>query len=156
MNAIQSSAPEHKSSLLDDNEPLVPAITWLNMSGDVTITWDDTNREHILELVRAKMKQGYSFFILKPRAIKSFGNKKVSLKKESQLDKAVGLVVSDEDVAALIANLGDKDVEKVVNRGKAVLTLVPKSNSLNTTSRANTAEEVLSKQTVAVRPVVGG
>jgi hypothetical protein len=47
-----------------------PSITWLNMTGDVTITWDEQNKEAVLELVRAKMKQGYTFFIwatVKPR-----------------------------------------------------------------------------------------
>ena len=43
------------------------SITFLNMTGDITIAWDDTNREQMLALVQEKMAQGYSFFILQPR-----------------------------------------------------------------------------------------
>ena len=65
-------------------QALQPSITWLNMSGDVTITWDATNRERILALVREKMNQGYTFFILKPRAFKLLGQKKVKLTDPAQ------------------------------------------------------------------------
>jgi ribosomal protein L12E/L44/L45/RPP1/RPP2 len=150
---MQNTTPlEHVETL----GSVVPAITWLNMTGDVTITWDESNREQIVELVKQKMKQGYSFFILKPRAIARLGNKKIALKDESQLKDAIGVVVPDSQVSAIVAKLGDPEVETVVKRGAAVLTLVPKTQSLDTTKRAETAEEVVEAQSVAVRPIVGG
>ena len=81
---------------------VMPAITWLNMSGDVTITWDESNREAIIALVAQKMKDGYSFFILEPSAL-GLGTKKTALKKPSQLNKAVGIVVPEAQVASIVA-----------------------------------------------------
>ena len=133
-----------------------PALTFLNMSGDVTIAWDESNREQIIELVRRKMAQGYSFFVLTPRVIPVLGNKKVKLKKESQLDKAVGIVVPDDQIDALVAQLGDVDVADAVRHGHAGIAKAPSSRKLDSTRRAKTAEEVVTSQCVAVRPVVGG
>jgi ribosomal protein L12E/L44/L45/RPP1/RPP2 len=132
-----------------------PGITFLNMSGDVTITWDDSNCAHVQELVKRKMAEGYSFFILQPRMLSILGNKKVKLTDEAQLDKAVGVVVPDEAVNAIVSNLGDPDLEEAVKKGQARLARAPKGDK-NTIRRASSAEEVLRHQSVAVRPIVGG
>ena len=132
-----------------------PAITFLNMSGDVTISWTKENRVHVHELVKRKMAEGYSFFILQPRMLSLLGNKKVRLTHESQLDKAVGVVVPDEAVNAIVSGLGDPDLEEAVKKGQARLAQAPKGNK-NTIRRAASAEEVLANQSVAVRPIVGG
>lgn len=140
-------------------EQLLPAITWLNMSGDVTITWDDTNRERVLELVRQKMKEGYSFFVIKPRFLFLLGNKKELLVNESQLDRATGVVVPDEQVEAIMANLRDPSVTATVRNDHARLaktSATVKSGAYQAQHRARSAEEVVRHQTVAVRPVVGG
>ena len=144
LDAVASHAPEG-----------TPAITFLNMSGDVTICWDDHNREHILALVKQKMAEGYAFFVITPRVLPVLGNKKVALKNIKQLDKAVGVVVTDEQVEAIVANLGDAAVQGAVQSGQAKLTQVARSN-LQTTHRARNADEVVRSQSVAVRPIVGG
>jgi len=159
MQAIEQAAPAAPT------QQFQPGITWLNMSGDVTITWDDSNREAILELVRQKLKQGYAFFIITPRFLPMFGNKQVKLTDPAQLDKAVGVVVADDQVADIVGKLapataqtkrlGDDDVERVVRNGQAELANVPKAK-LETTRRAASAEEVLQHQSVAVRPISGG
>lgn len=132
-----------------------PAITWLNMSGDVTITWDDSNRAHVQELVKRKMAEGYSFFILQPRILSILGNKKVRLNNEAQLDKAVGVVVPDAALESIVSNLGDPDLDAAVNSGKARLAAAPKGTK-ETVRRARTASEVMASQSVAVRPITGG
>lgn len=145
MNAISEQAAE-----------VLPAITFLNMSGDVTITWDESNRAHVQELVKRKMQEGYSFFILKPRALAFLGNKKVALKNASQLDSAVGVVVPDAAVESIVSNLGDADVENAVRSGQARLAAAPKGSGKDAVRRAQTASEVLESQSMAVRPIVGG
>lgn len=139
-------------------EDCTPAITWLNMTGDVTITWDADSREYILDLVRQKMAQGYSFFVITPRRIPALGTKKSKLTSEAQLSKATGVVVPDDQARAMLAKVGsldDKVVQAAVQKGKARLTLVPKGEP-QTTHRAKSAEEVVRGQSVAVRPLVGG
>lgn len=147
---------DNTTDVIESSEALVPAITWLNMSGDVTITWDEGNQEVVRELVKEKMAQGYSFFILKPRKLKVLGNKKVALTHISQLENAKGVVVPDSVVTSLVDRLGDAEVESVVKSGKAHMAQAPRSASLDTTRRARTADEVVNSQAVAVRPIVGG
>lgn len=144
-----------------------PSITFLNMTGDITISWDEQNRDAILALVEQKMKSGHRFFIIKPRALGLLGNKKVPLTQLDQAAKAGSIVVPD-DVARDILNeakevpkrakLDDDAVETVVASGKAQLTVVQggKQTQYETQGVAKKAEQVLQNQTVAVRPIVGG
>lgn len=150
-------------------EEFVPAITWLNMSGDVTITWDESNRAAIEAMVEKKMKEGFSFFILKPRSLKVLGNKKVALTDPRQLKDAVGVVITDEQAAKMqngilpsaggqpVERVGDEDVRNAVTKGEAQMAR-SSSNvvSLDTVRRARNAKDVVANQSVAVRPVVGG
>lgn len=140
----------------NEQSSLSPAITFLNMSGDVTICWDDSNKDRIRELVTQKMAQGYSFFVLTPRAIPFLPRKKTRLTNPRQLDSAVGVVVTDDVVEAIVGNLGDTDVEAAVKSGAAVLAPAPATRSHNTVRRASSVDEVLRQQTLAVRPITGG
>ena len=140
-----SSAPE-----------FAPAITWLNMSGDVTITWDNSNREAVIKLVEEKMKQGYSFFVITPRFIPIFGNKKVALTDPKQLQKAVGVVAVTEVDSSVAVELGDKAVSALVKSGNAAIAKISRERQHDIQRRAKSAKEVLTSQTVAVRPIVGG
>lgn len=156
LNATPDDAPVLAGTASDKG--LQPAITWLNMTGDITITWDDASREHILELVRQKMAEGYSFFVITPRLIPALGTKKSKLTSDAQLSKATGVVVPDDQARAMLAKVGsldDKALQAVVQKGHARLSLVPKGEP-QSTHRAKSAEEVVSRQSVAVRPVVGG
>lgn len=144
-----------------------PSITFLNMTGDITISWDEQNRDAILALVEEKMKSGHRFFIIKPRALGLLGNKKVPLTELGQAAKAGAIVVPD-DVARDILNeakgapkrakLDDEAVEAVVASGKAHLSVVQggKQSQYETQGVVKKPEQVLQHQTVAVRPIVGG
>lgn len=146
---------------MQDTIEFQPAMTLLNATGDVTITWDAKNKDAILELVREKMKEGYAFFVLTPRRLLP-GTKKVDLAKAKQkhLDKAIGVVVPDDVVAAVLPrkNLDDPKVEALVAEGKATLSSFPGSedSSVELGPRVRTAEDILQNQTAAVRRVVGG
>lgn len=132
-----------------------PAITWLNMSGDITITWNESNEDAVLAMVEKKMKEGFSFFIIKPRALGLLGNKKVKAKSISDVKKAGQAILADEDFDGLLARLHDSDVEKVVSNGSAKLAK-PSTGEKEMVTRARSAKEVVRAQSVAVKPVVGG
>jgi hypothetical protein len=135
-----------------------PAITWLNMSGDVTITWDDANRDAIKALIIEKMAQKYSFFIITPRFFPIFGNKQVKLTDPKQLENALGVVVPDSqlsEIAGQLGSVGDADLDTALRSGNAQLATAPKTK-LEMTRRATTADEVLQHQSVAIRPITGG
>lgn len=132
-----------------------PAITWLNGSGDVTITWDAENEASMLALIEAKMKAGYSFFIIKPRVLGLLGTKKVVAKSIKDIKKAGSVVAGDDVMLGTTPKLYDADVEGAVATGKARLAK-PTTSPKETVRRATTAREVLQHQTAALRPIVGG
>jgi hypothetical protein len=134
-----------------------PSITFLNLSGDVTITWDKTNEEQILSLIEEKMRQGFSFFILKPRALGFLPPKKVLAKSMSQVARAGKVSIADADVNTILASkVHDQDVQTAVESGAARLERPQDNATYETERRASSAREVLQHQSVAVRPVLGG
>lgn len=133
-----------------------PAITFLNMSGDVTLQWTPENEKAILALVEAKMKAGVTFFILKPRFLGLFGKKKVAAASVEDIAEAGMAVVDDAEFQRVVAQLHDPALEDVVRSGKAQLAKPAQVVSLDAVRRAKSPEEVVKQQTVAVRRVVGG
>jgi hypothetical protein len=140
-------------------ESFAPTMTLLNSTGDVTITWDEKEEASIFALVEAKMKEGYSFFILKPRRFGLPGHTKARVKSVEALKDANHVVVPDDLVQHIVKKaLGDRDVEKVVQGGQATLVSADsrQRGNLDTVRRATSAQEVVKHQTVAIRPVVAG
>lgn len=137
-------------------------ITFLNMTGDITIEWDAENADLIKAMVEKKMKEGYSFFVLKPRLGGLLGHKRVEVTEVSQLDSATGAgAVSVPDALAekMIKSLNDNDVGTLVANKKAKLVSKVEGNVhyLDTSHRAKSAEEVVSSsESVAVRRLAGG
>ncbi len=141
-----------------EQDNIQPAITFLNMTGDVTISWDASNEAAMLALVEQKMKEGYSFFVLKPRMLSAFGKKKVRAKSIEAVKAAGSVVVADADVSRLMdkLKLHDPAVEAAVAAGHASLAKSEAPVDRDTIRRAKTPREVVGAQTVAVRPIVGG
>ena len=132
------------------------SIIFLNMTGDIHITWDKQNEDAILALVEKKMKEGYSFFILKPRVGGLLGNKKVAISDVADARRAGGLVVPDALAEKVLAKLDDADLEAAVAAGKAHVMSCDKVTDIDTARRARAAWEVVGSHSVAVRRVVGG
>jgi hypothetical protein len=135
-----------------------PAITFLNMTGDITISWDVENEDTILALIEEKMKEDFHFFILKPRSFFLPGKKKVAANSIAEIAEARSVVVDDAEFRRMMERLKlhDQAVEAAVASGKAHLTRSDEPVDRTTIRRAETAAEVVSNQTVAVRRVVGG
>ena len=132
------------------------AITFLNMTGDITITWDDANGEKIKELVRKKMAEGYTFFTMRKVVIDAIQVKrKVGIK---GIDKLQNLVIDDETFEQMIGEMDDRDLAESLKSGTGRLAKRRgATNQLDTVKRARDADEVLaSRQALAVRPIAGG
>lgn len=134
-----------------------PSITFLNMSGDITITWDAQNRDKILELVRKKMAEGYVFFTTrKVPLLRLYREVKIT---EKNIDSITSLVVSDADFEKFTAAIAaaDADVGAEVSSGRAHLSKRKgESKSLEAVERLKKAEDVIDNQAIAVRPYAGG
>jgi len=137
-------------------EQIIPSITFLNETGDITISWDKDNEEAMLALIEQKRKERYTFFILKPRLGGLLGHKKVEAESIEQIRKA-GKVVADDALAkSIIMNLGDDAINTAVAAGQAHVVPLAKERSYDTVGIATSAKEVLRHQTLATRPIVGG
>lgn len=140
-----------------------PCITWLNMTGDITITWDKAHEAEVLKLIEQKMKENYHFFVLKPRFLPFLPKKKVAVTSADQLVGANSVTLVEEGAAKALDALGkeiapqldDAELEAGVRAGKLSLLKGGKS-SVVTSHRTSNPEEILRSQTVAVRAVVGG
>lgn len=132
-----------------------PSITFLNMTGDITITWDEHNREEILAMIRAKMAEGYVFFTTKKiPLVPLYRKSKVT---SESLESVNHVVIPDDQFERLVKSVDDRDVAGALQSGTARLTQrEDKTNTLDTSTRAKSAEEVLDGSSVAVRPVRGG
>lgn len=132
------------------------SLTFLNATGDVTITWDAENDEKIKDLVRAKMAQGYVFFTLRKVVIESI---KVKRKiGEKGVDTITSLVIEDAEFDKLVKDMDDRDLATLMKDRTAQLAKRRgKSKEFTSVGRAKNADEVVKgKQALAVRPVVGG
>jgi hypothetical protein len=141
------------------NEAIQPAITFLNMTGDVTLSWDASNADAILALVDEKMKkENVTFFIIKPRFLSFLGKRKVRATSIKQIAEAGSAVVDDEDFHRMMGRLRlhDEALEAAVATGKAYLTKSDTPVDRAAIRPARTAQEVLQNQTIAVRRTVGG
>jgi hypothetical protein len=136
-------------------QEFVPCITFLNMTGDITLTWDEQNREKIIEMVRKKMKEGYTFFTTKKvPLIRLYREVKVT---EKNIDGIESLIISDEDFDKFTKAMDDADVAAAVRDGHAHMSKrKQKSDSFETVKRLKNAEEVVDRQALAVRPLAGG
>lgn len=133
-----------------------PSCTFLNSTGDITISWDKDKETEMLALIDKKMKEGYAFFILKPRLGGLLGNKKVEAKTIDQVRKAGSVVAPDALAKAVVMNLGDADLSTAVAAGQATLASTLKTTTMETVRRAATAVDVVKSQSIAVKPMAGG
>lgn len=133
-----------------------PSITFLNMSGDVTISWEKEDEAAILAMIEQKMKENYRFFVLKAPLFPFFPKHKVELTNIEQARKAGKIVVPDELVNNLAVKLGDTLIEATVSQGKARVISRSKVTKADTAHLASSAQEVLRSNSVAVRALSGG
>lgn len=130
------------------------SITFLNMLGDVTIVWDDTNKDKIIELVKKKMKEGYTFFTTKKvPLIEVYRKVKVTNK---NIDNIESIVIPDEDFDRLTKSFNDADIASSLTGGTARLAKRNSKSQIDTVKRVTDAEEVVGGQSVALRPIAGG
>lgn len=121
-------------------------LTFLNMSGHSTLTWTKKNDEMMRALIEAKLKAGYAFWILKPRAGGLLGERRVRLK------------TIDEAMDARKLSMDDEDFAKIITEGGVQLVATPDqpSNALDGARQSRDADEIASSRSIGVRSYSGG
>jgi hypothetical protein len=141
---------------MNTTEQIKPSITFMNSTGDITISWEKDKESEILALVQAKIDEGYTFFLLKPRAGGLLGTKKVPAESVEEIRAAGSFVAPDALAKSVVMNLGDNAVSKVVENGSARVTSIGKNKSMESVGTSRNAQEVVRSNSVAVKQIVGG
>lgn len=120
-------------------------LTMLNEQGDTTIAWTPDQDKEMLEIIKKKMEEGVSFFIVEPQAEGLLAPQLTELKKANDAKKHRALTIKDEDLA------------KFVSSGAGVAVSLPESPAKGKhVRRSENAEEIASSSSVAVKPLRGG
>lgn len=134
-------------------EHFEPSITLLNRSGDVTISWDDNDKDAVAELIDKKIADGYSFFIVREPGARGAPPK---LKAGESLNRAVlnKLLVSNTVAGE---QLDDADLMVAMQNKLIVFSRTKREpGPITTTRRASNGQEVVSARSVAIRPIHAG
>lgn len=143
-------------TILDETQDTQSCITFLNYSGDVTLTWDEQNDEKIKELIKKKMAQGFSFFTMRKVVIDAVQvRRKIG---EKGVDKINNLVIDDETFDKMVKGLADADLAQALKLGDGKLAKRRgRKDSIDLVKKLKSPEEVIkAKQAVAIKPVLGG
>lgn len=119
------------------------ALTMLNESGDTTIVWTEDRDSEMEEIIRRKMAEGVSFFIVQPRFKGLLPSKRTPLTDASKAREHRALSIPDTDFAKFV---GD-------GYGEAVPTPAQK---VRTSRRSKDPAEVARSESVGVKPMKGG
>ena len=119
------------------------ATTLLNVKGDTTIVWDPENDDRMEEVIRKKMSEGITFFVVEPRLGGMAAPIKTKLEDASRARQHRALAIPDEDFASM------------VGMGAASLTETPAA-PIKKARVSRDAREVATSESVGVKQKKGG
>lgn len=119
------------------------ALTMLNELGDTTLAWDESADAEMLEVIRRKMAEGITFFLIEPRLEGLASPTKTPLSEPEEALKHRAVSIRDEDLA------------RFVSTGKVRAIRTPRKPAVMV-KIADTAEEAVRGETVATRRHSGG
>jgi hypothetical protein len=118
------------------------SLTVLNECGDTTIVWDESSDDNMEEIIKRKMAEGITFFIVKPQQYGLVDSKKIKLENPDEARKHRALSIPDADLAAFVSQ----------GHGEATTPEGSKEVIKKTTDPAEAAKS----NVVAVKPRKGG
>ena len=110
----------------------------MDETGHTSLGWDPSDDEWVLPMIRRKMAQGFTFWIVKRNPLRE-----VQLERIEDLADARHVIIRDDDSRQLFES------------GR-IGVIANDESDLDTVGRATTAEEVVRGETVAHRPLRGG
>lgn len=102
-----------------DIEADLCGITFLNLTGDITLTWDEKNDAKMKELIRKKMAEGWVFF-----TTRNIPKTKIAFRRklgEKGVDSIKDLIIKDKDFEKMVRLMDDADIASQIKDGSAGL-----------------------------------
>lgn len=140
----------------DLNVQQVYSCTFLNMLGDITIQWDEQNKEHVLEVIRRKMSEGYVFFTTKKYLFGQIKRQSEVTNRDLNRGLINHIVIKDEEFEKMMKDMNDPEIASLVSKGSARVGKISKGKEVETFKKAKTPEEVIQSDCVAIRPIQAG
>lgn len=132
-----------------EGRQIVGSTRVMGEQGDVIVVWTDDKDTQILESIQKKLDAGYTFFIVESRAWGILPPKKTQITDVKKQKKAI--------LGTRTIEVRDVDFDALLNDGKVgVTTASREGGEIETIKRAETAEEVVKNDTVAVPQRKGG
>lgn len=134
----------------------IGTMTALCYRGDLTIGWDEENKEEMLNFIKRKMKEGYVFFTTKKYL---FGTveKTVEVTDKDIANKRLSyVIVPDDQIEAIVGDLDDEDMKDIITTKKAKPMKPIKKSLADDMVKTTDPEEVLRNDSIAIRPIHGG
>jgi hypothetical protein len=111
-------------------------------TGDTTLAWTEQSREKMVEFVKLKMEQGFSFYLIEPRFSGILPPKETKISSADDLPKTGALKSKDQDLLDLIIK---QEVQTVKSKGP-----------LKIKKKVSDPKEVVESNTLAVKNPRGG
>jgi hypothetical protein len=121
-----------------ENRQMMRSLTMLNESGDTTISWTEDLDSEIEKIIKKKMAEGVTFFIIEREH-----GARMKLEKPKDARKYRALAIPDDDL------------RKFVESGAAVADDTP-SEPIKNSRISRDAKEVAKGKSVGVQPRRGG
>ena len=138
--------------------------TILNMTGDVTIHWDNKKNQDVKNWIEDKLKEGCTFFIVEKRL--GFIPVKTQVSNVNDLPNKGSLTFDESDPILDFKNknkkkenhlkFGDFGVEELIIKGSVVH--FPKEDKVSNKVKkvAKTVEEIFNNDTMCTKRIMGG
>lgn len=121
------------------------SCTFLDQSGDISIAWTPEQDALMVDLIRKKMQEGYSFFVIKPGIAGYLFRQKREIGSVLEIGERREVFVQDEDVRKMSTELG-----LLVGSAKGM------TADVQTIGRTADPEVAAKSETVATRPMRAG
>ena len=143
-------------TVIDQPAETMYSCTFLSCLGDLTLQWDEQNKEHVLEVIRKKMKEGYVFFTTKKYLFGQIKRKGQVTDRDLRRGNLEDIIIPDDQFEKMIADMDDSDVAALVSKDKVKIGKIKKGKEIEAMKKAKTPEEVIESNSVAMKPIRGG
>jgi hypothetical protein len=133
----------------------------LNITGDITISWDTSTSKEVKQWIQNKIDSGHTFFLVEKTC---FGliNKKKKIKDSADLINKKGKIKLTNEQEKMFLNKqsqisfsGDREIEELVVNNLVSAKRTDFSNT-KTTKAIKNVGQIISSNTICVKPMMGG
>lgn len=124
--------------------------------GDITLVWDDRNKERVLEIIRKKMDEGVVFFTTKKYMFGKIKRKSEVTERDIKRGTLTDIIITDEEFEKMVKDIKDKDLATLVAKDGVSVGKLQGKRDLSAMKKLKDPEEVAKTNSVAIKPLHGG